>query len=360
MAIITSDQASALRKLARSEEISSDDLSAEIDFTVASNDEPFRLLKGFRDFFIAIGIVILATGLSMLVDDSFRLVIDGKSGWHINGAINWMTAATLGILILIALAIAEWVTKSQRLPLSSLVLTLVFALWSGLFSASIFYALAYSAGLDEATIMALAPYAGIVGSIVALVIFYKRYRLPFVLLPLAGAAVIGIMLVFGALFDLENSAMLSRALIALSGLAVFAVAMGFDIKDPTRSTRLSECAFWLHLLAAPLIVHSILIDAIEGSFSSITILLVVLVLAVFALIIDRRAILVSALIYLGYSLSTIIKDIQFFGEFNNSASLVLLGGLVLGLGLGWSQIRAFLVGQLVWQSLREKLPPIGV
>ncbi len=41
------------------------------------------------------------------------------------------------------------------------------------------------------------------------------------------------------------------------GLAVFAAAMAFDISDRERVTRRADCAFWLHLLAAPLIVHSL-------------------------------------------------------------------------------------------------------
>ena len=47
----------------------------------------------------------------------------------------------------------------------------------------------------------------------------------------------------------------------VSGLAVFAAAMSFDMSDRERITRWADCAFWLHLLAAPLIVRS----AIVGS-----------------------------------------------------------------------------------------------
>ncbi len=359
-AIISSEQASALRKLARYEQDNQAgaENTTDIDFAVASEDEPFRLLKGFRDFFIAIGIVILAIGLSMLADEAFRLVIDGKLGWRGSETPTWTTAVTMGVLIIISLAIGEWVTKSQRLPLSSLVLTLVFALWCGLFSGAAFYSLASIFTGNESGVLALVPHVGILGSILALIFYYKRYRLPFVLLPLAGAAILGVVLVFSAIVDLDNSPVLTRMIIGISGIAVFVAAMLFDIKDPLRRTRLSECAFWLHLLAAPLMVHSLLYDSIRAEINSITIVLVVAVLAVFALIIDRRAILVSALIYLGFSLFTIIKDIQFFGEFNNSASLVLLGAMVLGLGLGWAQIRRFLVSHLVWQSLRNKLPPV--
>ena len=50
------------------------------------------------------------------------------------------------------------------------------------------------------------------------------------------------------------------------GLGVFALAMHFDMADPARQTRRADIAFWLRLLAAPLMVHS-LISAIEpGAF----------------------------------------------------------------------------------------------
>ena len=44
-------------------------------------------------------------------------------------------------------------------------------------------------------------------------------------------------------------------LLLLCGLAVFALAMRFDLSDPKRQTRRTDIAFWLHMLAAPLIVH---------------------------------------------------------------------------------------------------------
>ena len=41
------------------------------------------------------------------------------------------------------------------------------------------------------------------------------------------------------------------------GIAVFLAAMKFDMSDRNRVTQRTDIAFWLHLLAAPLIVHSI-------------------------------------------------------------------------------------------------------
>ena len=54
---------------------------------------------------------------------------------------------------------------------------------------------------------------------------------------------------------LEN---LSLVLIPI-GLAIFATAMKFDMSDRNRVTQRTDIAFWLHLLAAPLIVHSVVI-----------------------------------------------------------------------------------------------------
>ena len=359
-AIISNEQASALRKIART--VPESEQFAEIDFSVSSEDEPFRLLKGFRDFFIAIGIVILAIGLSMLAEDSFQLVFGKNVGRTDPGKSSWFASIVLFSLVTVSLAISEWVTKSQRLPLSSLVLTLIFAVWMALFGATTFYSLAMSIGFgagNNKSVLDIMPFAGVLIAILALIYYYRRYRLPFVLFPLAIAAILGVTLVFDLLFDLDKSPIAARILIGSCGIGVLIAAMLFDVKDRFRTTRLSECAFWLHLLAAPLIVHSILYDSFDGPYSSIVILLVVLVLAVFALIIDRRAMLVSALIYLGYSLFTLIKDIKYFGEFNNSVTFVVLGAFVLGLGLGWSQIRQFFVSHLVSQALRDKLPPVA-
>ncbi|MCP4070260.1 MAG: hypothetical protein GY742_00795 [Hyphomicrobiales bacterium] len=358
-AIITNEQASALRKLARS--VQESEISSEIDFSVSSEDEPFRLLKGFRDFFIAIGIIILAIGLSMLVEDSFSLVFDQNSGRHHPDQSRWFAPLGLLALVAISVAISEWVTKSQRLPLSSLVLTIVFGAWAGLLASTAFHFTALSLGFGRENyheILSIMPFVGVTGAILALIIYYRRYRLPFVLFPLALAAVFAVSLIFGLFFDMGNNSVATRILMGICGLGVLIAAMLFDVKDKFRVTRLSECAFWLHLLAAPLIVHSILYDSFDGRYSSMVILFVVMILAVFALIVDRRAMLVSALIYLGYSLFSIINDNSFFGEFNNSVSFVILGIFVLGLGLGWSQIRNFFVRHLVWHSLREKLPPI--
>ena len=93
------------------------------------------------------------------------------------------------------------------------------------------------------------------------------------------------------------------------GIGVFLLAMRWDGSDPKRETRRSDVAFWLHLLAAPMIVHPIftLLGLTEGTATPARggdrgrPLYIVLGLA--ALAIDRRALLVSALAYVLYALT---------------------------------------------------------
>lgn len=83
--------------------------------------------------------------------------------------------------------------------------------------------------------------------------FYLRYKMPFSLLP-ATAGVIAI-LVYQIGIDIIHQ----PYLLAIIGLCVFILAMGFDTRDTQRQNYLSDSAFWLHLLAAPLISHGIMI-----------------------------------------------------------------------------------------------------
>ncbi|MDA1097756.1 MAG: hypothetical protein O2967_02135 [Proteobacteria bacterium] len=60
--IISRDQAVRLRELSlRSSGVD----GSSIDFSQDTRDEPFRLMRGFRDVFIAIGVAIFAIGLTV-------------------------------------------------------------------------------------------------------------------------------------------------------------------------------------------------------------------------------------------------------------------------------------------------------
>jgi MFS family permease len=149
------------------------------------------------------------------------------------------------------------------------------------------------------------------------------------------------------------------------GAVVFAAAMAFDISDRERLTRRADCAFWLHLLAAPLIVHSLITLATGGITvmygpGVLTIVLVIGLLAVVAVAIDRRALLVSGLSYLGFAIGIVVSGVFGGGsaEFAAwAATLVILGAFVLALGVGWMPLRRRVMS-LLSPVVANRLPPV--
>jgi hypothetical protein len=144
-------------------------------------------------------------------------------------------------------------------------------------------------------------------------------------------------------------------------VAIFALAMRFDLSDPARATRRADIAFWLHLLAAPLIVHPVVAplvaqDGAIGRGAALLVLAAVLAFAVVALVIDRRALLVSGLVYTGFALGALIRDAG-FGEDGDTtpAALLALGAFVLLLSAGWRPLRALLLN-LLPARLAARLP----
>jgi cation transport ATPase len=146
--------------------------------------------------------------------------------------------------------------------------------------------------------------------------------------------------------------------------------MRYDISDRERLTRRSDCAFWLHLLAAPLVVHS-LISLVTPNFvqfsnaAAVAIVLIVAVLAVIAIAIDRRALLVSALMYVGIVIAYAIGGLELWNGHAAQAdrglvffaTLVILGAFVITLGIGWLPLRRGLIRHIS-PSIAGRLAPL--
>jgi hypothetical protein len=145
----------------------------------------------------------------------------------------------------------------------------------------------------------------------------------------AGAAALvglGLGLLGVMLGDTSNAGTLVLGLALLLGVGVFLFAMGWDASDPRRETRRSDVAFWLHLLAAPLIVHPIftllgLNDGDATAIEAMIVLLVYLIMGLTALAVDRRALLVSALVYVLYALNSLFRT---YGAVELSVALTAL------------------------------------
>lgn len=157
---------------------------------------------------------------------------------------------------------------------------------------------------------------------------------------------------------LEEETML--LLVFMAGLAVFAFAMRWDISDRERTSRRSDVAFWLHLLAAPMIAHPIfaLLGVTDGDDlgigAAVGVVAVYIGFGLIALTIDRRALLVSALAYVLFALTFLFRE---FGavELNFALTALVIGSALLSLSAFWVPIRRSVVSALP-ESIQDRLP----
>jgi hypothetical protein len=151
-------------------------------------------------------------------------------------------------------------------------------------------------------------------------------------------------------------------LVFIAGVIIFAFAMRWDISDRERTTRRSDVAFWLHLLAAPMIAHPVfyslgIMDGGDnaGIGSALAVVAIYVLFGLVALVIDRRALLVSALAYVLAALAFLFDR---FGavELNFALTALVIGSALLTLSAFWTPLRSRLVAALpaAWQA---KVPP---
>ena len=156
--------------------------------------------------------------------------------------------------------------------------------------------------------------------------------------------------------DNENAKNIILGFVLLLGIGMFLFAMWWDGSDRARLTRRSDVAFWLHLLAAPMIVHPIFtLLGLTGGHASIgeglAVVVLYIVLGITALAIDRRALLVSALAYVLYALQALFRE---FGavELNIALTALVIGSALLLLSAFWHQARAAIVRPLPGEPAR--------
>ena len=355
--IITNEQAEQLN--AFSKRIHANDDSPRFQ-ELETRDEPFRLLRGFRDIFIALGILFLSIGATVLnfAITGNPLTFNNNNGNIQRSLIEFMSGAVgAAVLLIVGIVIAEIVTRKLRLPLSSLILSLAIALWAGLFGMQIMAPAASLFVQSNSQLNAIGSVLLFLSAFIGISLFYARYRLPFVLLVVA-ATLVGLSVSVIKSISPDLTAFDLRFLIGGLGFIVFLFAMNFDLKDRIRVTRLSENAFWLHLLAAPLMIHSILAT---GSFDQINIPLILIVFAiltVIALIIDRRAFLVSSLLYMGGAFTKIVGSLGLDDSLQFAVPVLFIGLLVVVLGIGWSPLRR-LIMTIVPSAIANRVPPVA-
>ncbi|HEV2676990.1 MAG TPA: hypothetical protein VGV37_20850 [Aliidongia sp.] len=306
--------------------------------TAAVDEEQFRLLTGFNDIFVSIAAVLLLAAVSWL----------GKSfgGPAIGG----------GLVAVVSWGLAEYFTRQRRMALPSIVLLLgfvfgMFSLASGLFAA-------LEGGMPAGPEASLPIAAGAALAAAGAYAHWRRFMVP-ITVAAGTAAALGmlLMLVAGLVPALRDH---WAPLLLVGGLAVFALAMWWDAGDRTRTTRRSDVAFWLHLSAAPMIVHPIftmlgLLGRGETDTTRAAVAIAIyLVLAIVALAVDRRALLVSALFYVVYAMAALFKAA---GTLSASFALtaLVIGAALLLLSALWHRVRVMVL-QLFPAGLRAHLP----
>lgn len=343
---------------------------------VLSVDDQMRLVGGGNDIFVTVGIVLLFSGAlfalqAVLPRDSMMLAALLAAG-------SWV--------------VAEIVTRQKRMRLSSTLLALVFSA-SILTLLTDFVATRFSLPgvINAFSLLALKEDAlpiGLIlagGLIAASALYFMRFKVP-VLAAVVAISATGFGFLIAVLVYYEQmvsggiaapapdqlAQVVSSALTIplVCGLVVFAVAVILDLRDRERQTVWSDCAFWLHVVSAPLLVHPLFIlatgqDVLAGRIepgmgAGILLGLMIVGFVLVALAIDRRSLLAPTLAYFG--------SVGIYYLVNGAANttgippfaliLLTIGALVILFGAGWQRIRRLIIRPLLPTSILERLPPI--
>ncbi len=323
----------------------------------AVDEEQFRLITGFNDIFVSIASIILlvaVTWIGQSIGQSLGTSVD------VDGP-SFLAPAAVGVT---AWCLALFFTAKRRMALPSILLLLAFV---GAVFATVAFVGALAVGEPPKEQEGL--YVGVIAAIAGAVaagaawLHWKRFRVPITVAAGAAAvAAIVVGLLIAVLGDPENYKNAVLGVVLLLGVGVFLFAMRWDSSDPGRLTRRSDVAFWLHLLAAPMIVHPVftLLGLNDGNATigeGLVVVLLYILMGLAALAIDRRALLVSALAYVLFALQELFKQ---FGaiELNVALTALVIGSSLLLLSAFWHQAREAVVRPLP-DGLRAKLPLLG-
>jgi hypothetical protein len=292
------------------------------------DEEHFRLITSFNDVFVVIACALLLAAVVWIFDS-----IDRPLGGLAAAIVAW--------------GLAEFFTRKRRMALPSIFLVFVFV--GGVF-ATVFL----SRAPTPAAAALAAAFAG-----AAAWLHWWRFHVPVtVAAGVAALVAIAFMLLFEAV---PEAAHWVNTMSFIAGILVFCLAMTWDAADTKRLTRKADVAFWLHLLAAPLVVRPMfaLLEVSEGKASITQAAAVIVLYAVIALVslaVDRRALMVSALIYVLYAFIALFQQ---FGVIGLSFALtaLVIGSALLLLSAFWHSTRVALLKTVpVW--LRRKLPAV--
>lgn len=330
--VLTADQRTSLTEFVRQRQTAS----------LGADEEHFRFITSFNDIFVTIAVVLLLTAIGAL------------------GARIDVWAAALGVAVG-SWGLAEYFTRRRRMAFPSIVLLLAFVGSAFVTVGATIVEVTGITEIDENSVQG-AAFLGLAGAaaVAAAVAHWRRFQVPITIAAGAAAASAIAFAVVAATMGEDKNALLTA--VSLCGVGVFAVAMHYDMSDRQRLTRRTDIAFWLHLLAAPMIIHPLVVmfgvnDPVMAPVEAVAIVAVYLVLTVVALAIDRRALLVSGLAYMIFALQSLFRQT---GDVDLGFALtcLVIGLFLVTLSAAWQRIRAAVM-PLVPKDWAARLPVVA-
>ena len=311
-------------------------------------NEPCELFKGFNEIFIVVGLGILFGGY-IGVAALFEELLIGP------------IIAMVSIWFL-----SRYFIRTRRMVAPAIALALMFSSSAGVLGLAVAPMFAPDPTVAteiEAYFAYSVAYQPISATVAALAMigFWYVFRVPFALFLISISvfmAVFGYTSRGGASFDnfeqiflLTSQGPFSVITIALGFVALF-IALRFDMSDPHRVTLNASNAFWLHVIAAPAIVNTVAMTlfSLGSTPALIGVFLFVLLMAVFAIAIDRRSFLISGVGYIVALAFTVIEGQAF-------TIIMILGAVLVLIGAKWEIWRGRIMRTLPNFPGKDRLPP---
>ena len=300
--------------------------------TQSVDEENFKLLTGFNDVFVSIS--------------AFLMMV--SAGWIFS-----QFHESLGFLLIVLIAwfLSRIFILKKRLALPAILFLGAFV------GSSVSFSMYLLVSLDvEKEIALLVSLA--IGTLAAWIHWHKFH------VPITVAA--GMASLIASLVTLLVQVQAIKAYylcyIFIFGVITFILAMYWDSRDTERKTGRSDVAFWLHLLSAPLIVHPIftslgIFDGETSLVAIITVIFLYIILGAISVAVDRRALMVSSLIYVLFAFSELVDT---YGAIKSSlpVSGVFISSILLLVSAYWQQSRKYL-SRYIPNKLASYLPKIS-
>jgi hypothetical protein len=296
--------------------------------TQIADEEDFKLLTSFNDIFVVIACSLLLLSAAWVIEP-----INEAMAYFVVAGLSWLLAEFFVI------------RRKMALPAIVLLVSFVGAIFSGVLEVT-------GNPLTEESLMA----AGFVATLAAW-LHWRRFHVPITVAAGTAAAVSFVVALLLSLYPPLDEWLMT--ILFVGGLVVFALAMRWDSADLKRVTGKSDVAFWLHLMAAPMIVHPVFssLGIFEGNQSlsnGLVVLALYLVVTTLSLTIDRRAFMVSALIYVLVALTELLEDYGLEGDTFAYVGVVIGFSLLMLSGF-WGRVRAYILN-FVPASVRALVP----